>query len=140
MTSIYYKKGYKYQLAEDYQVMDTGIIQGEEKGAYLDFIQLSSGGNLRIKKGYAFDGPSGPAIDTRNFMRGSLVHDALYQLMRERKLDPQTCRDLADKLLRKMCIEDGMWKIRAWWVYKTVKLFARSAASTSHRKVLYTAP
>lgn len=141
MTSIYYKKGFKYQLAEEYSC-EISLQPGKDiESGFIQFKNSKKlGGTLVIKKGYAWDGPSGPAIDTKNFMRGSLVHDALYQLMRERHLDSQICRDPADKILRRMCVEDGMWKIRAWWVYKTVKLFARSASSTSHRKPLYTAP
>ncbi len=70
---------YKYQLMADYILqIDIKPIQNIE----LKFLSLSSEGALPIKKFYAWDGPSGPTIDTRDFMRGSLVHDALYQLMR----------------------------------------------------------
>jgi hypothetical protein len=31
--------------------------------------------NLNILEEYCWDGASGPAIDTQNFMRGSLLHD-----------------------------------------------------------------
>jgi hypothetical protein len=64
----------------------------------------------RISKGYAWDGPSGPTIDTGNFMRGSLIHDALYQLMRTGNL-PTSFRERADLLLRKTCIDDGMRRV-----------------------------
>jgi len=46
-------------------------------------LKADSDGGLLIKAGYSWDGPSGSAIDTKNFMQGSLVHDALYQLLRE---------------------------------------------------------
>jgi len=78
-------------------------------------------GYLTIHKGYAWDGPSGPAIDTRNFMRGSLIHDALYQLMREKQLDKTIYRKKADRLLQKICGEDGMSSLRAWGVYQAVR-------------------
>ena len=39
-----------------------------------------------VEKDYAWDGPSGPTIDTSNSMRASLVHDVLYQAMREEGL------------------------------------------------------
>ena len=79
MTKPYikYRSGYKYQLVEEYQVRVSLIPENDIK---TDFIELSTEGMLIIKKGYAWDGPSGPTIDTPNFMRGSLVHDALYQL------------------------------------------------------------
>lgn len=133
---IKYKAGYKYQLAENYRVQIgiTGhtICQGP--------IKLTVQGFLTIKKGYAWDGPSGPAIDTKNFMRGSLVHDALYQLMRYGRLDPEKYRDTADRLLQQMCIEDGMWKLRAWWVYRAVRTFAARAATPENKRPILEAP
>ena len=45
-------------------------------------------------------GASGPTLDTDDTMElDSLVHDALYQLMREGCL-PQSARKAADKLMR----------------------------------------
>ena len=72
--------------------------------------------------GYAWDGPSGPTIDTKNFMRGSLVHDGLYQLMREGLLAHEEYRKSADDLLRDICVEDGMSKFRAWYVHRAVRI------------------
>lgn len=88
-------------------------------------ISLWAGGRLEIFEHYIWDGPSGPAIDTKTFMRGSLVHDALYQLMREGRLDRKH-RKYADQLLRKICIEDGMAKWRAWYVYHAVRMFGKN--------------
>jgi len=116
---------YKYQLMDDYISM---IKLKPENDIKTPFIELTTGGQLTLKKRYAWDGPSGPTIDTRSFMRGSLVHDALYQLMREKYLDYQEHRKYADELLRELCLEDGMFKVRAWWVYQAVRLFAEIAA------------
>jgi len=135
-TKIQYKSGYKYQLYHDY------ILLTDIKGHYAvvpRFIELYHDGALVVHSGYAWDGPSGPTIDTKSFMRGSLVHDALYQLMRER-LIPQTCRKQADIELHKICLEDGMNKFRAWYVYHAVRLFAASAASGDKQKEIITAP
>ena len=129
MACILYNDGYKYQLKRDYtQVID--IKPSSAIDSY--FITLDPSGLLTIKKGYAWDGPSGPTIDTKNFMRGSLVHDALYQLMRENQLDKAIYRDIADRLLQKMCIEDGMSKLRAWWVYEAVKRFGDPSADPAN--------
>jgi hypothetical protein len=95
------------------------------------FIDLAPDGKLKIYECYAWDGPSGPAFDTKAFMRPSLVHDALYQLMRESELD-QEYREPADVLLREMCIEDGMCRLWAWIVYWAVHCFAGFAAKPSH--------
>ena len=83
-ASISYLKisGYKYQLAEDYS-FETGMeLESAVRGPG-DWVRMSRVGRLKLKRGYAWDGPSGPALDTSDLMRGSLVHDALYQLMRE---------------------------------------------------------
>ena len=85
------------------------------------YIHLSQG-RLVLAEGYAWDGASWPAIDTRTFMRGSLIHDALYQLIREGEL-PKELRIDADKVLKRACLADGMWRFRAWYVYKSVRLF-----------------
>ena len=94
---------YKYQLMQPY-AHDVGIKQHEIDTPYLT---LSGDGVLTIKKGYAWDGPSGPTMDTLNFMRGSLVHDALYQLIRMEVI-PYSQRDLTDRLLQKICRADGL--------------------------------
>ncbi len=113
------RKRYKYALVKDYSThLDI------KPQAHIDtrFIGLTMGGDLIIKEGYAWDGPSGPTIDTKTFMRASLVHDALYQLMREEHLQLDH-RKYADELLREMCLQDGMCGFRTWLVYKAVHLF-----------------
>jgi len=123
---IKYKEGYKYQLAETYQVY---VGLRPERDVLTEYILLSTKGFLSIMEGYAWDGPSGPAIDTKNFMRGSLIHDALYQLIREGKL-AKTFRAAADIALREACLEDGMCSIRAWYVYQGVRNFGGPFAVT----------
>ena len=137
MECIAYKTGYKYQLVNEYSTSIT-ISPGEDITS--EYIHLSAAGEIIIKKGYAWDGPSGPTIDTLNFMRGSLVHDALYQLMRQQKLSKEKYRKPADELLRKMCIEDGMTSVRAWWVYRGVRLGGGSAADPGNKKQIIKAP
>ena len=133
-------KGYKYQLAETYRIRlgpEFNIerrIQHPASAAAMEEVIVVEGplkdgeALLIVRKGYAWDGPSGPTVDTKNFMRGSLVHDALYQLMREGLLS-RDLRDEADKLLRRICIEDGMSAVRAWIVYQGVHRFASFAVA-----------
>ncbi len=139
MECIKYKKGYKYQLVEPFSV-GIPIKPNANISSPSDFIVLTVEGQLTIKKGYAWDGPSGPTIDTLNFMRGSLVHDALYQLMREELLDKEACRGLADSLLQTMCKEDGMSSIRAWWVYQGLRIGGDPASDPDNKKPVTAAP
>jgi len=127
MAKACYRKlhKYKYQLMDDY--ISQIDIKPEQDIGYT-FLSLSSAGLLTIRKGYAWDGPSGPSIDTKNFMRGSLVHDALYQLMRLSALDYRVHRQRADEILREICLADGMSSFRAWYVYQAVHRFAEGGA------------
>lgn len=128
-----YREGYKYQLAEDYKVKTQVITGGGNIRS--DFITLYGDGVIVIKAGYAWDGPSGPTFDSKDFMRGSLVHDAFYQLIREGLLDP-IWRDLADLTLRQFCIEDGMSRFRAWYVFRGVQRFGEQYAKASEDIIL----
>ena len=112
--TIKYRTGYKYWLANDYKVR-TDIVPGVD--IVTEFIELTRDGALTIRHGYAWDGASGPTLDTANFMRGSLVHDALAGLMRDGYLERSTWFTPVNRELRKICIEDGMWRIRAVWVF-----------------------
>ncbi|WP_421775163.1 DUF1353 domain-containing protein [Gracilimonas sp.] len=128
---ILYKKRqhYKYTLVESYsRIID---IRPDEKLGN-NFLYLDTNGKLFISEGYSWDGPSGPTVDTKNFMQGSLVHDALYQLIREQHIDFEY-RNYADELLRDMCMEDSMSKVRAFFVYWAVRLFGASSAKPDTR-------
>lgn len=139
MMPIFYRDGYKYQLVEDYEYQlgpeFPDIIEIET-----DYLFVSDEKVLIVKKGYAWDGPSGPTIDTKNFMRASLVHDALYQLIREGYLDKNVCRILADKILYDSCRRDGMWWLRAKFVYHSVRVFGNPAARSTGKRPLLSAP
>lgn len=126
-SRIKYRDGYKYQLLEDY------TVEINIRGQNIDhpFIKLDPSGLLTIKTGYAWDGASGPARDTKNFMRGSLVHDALYQLMREEHLDHKF-REEADLTLKSIIREDGMNWFSAWAVFIAVDLFAGNKIREKH--------
>jgi len=134
--NIYYKKGYKYQLDRDY-IMNVGIKP--EKNISAMYINLFTDGTLVVRNGYAWDGPSGPTFDTDTFMRGSLEHDALYQLMRM-KLLPLSLRDKADRRLQNCCLQDDMMSLRAWYVYRGVSFGGEDSAKPQNVKKIYCAP
>lgn len=122
---IRYRDGYKYQLLQT-SINKLGFAP--PKDIFTEFISFrAADGVLSVRQWYAWDGPSGPTIDTKDFMHGSLVHDALYQLMREGHL-PLVFKDLADKELHRLCLEDGMSRLRAWYVYQAVRLFGMGSA------------
>lgn len=110
---------YKYELLADYQ---TGTKIKPEMGIHHAYFTLTMGGLLTVKAGYMWDGPSGPAIDTLNFMRGSLVHDVFAQMMRMKLLDYKLCFKPANDELVRICREDGMSKLRCWWVHLGVSV------------------
>lgn len=113
---------YKYHLQRSYAV-DVGIYPTT---AYEipGFLVLTPDGKLLIQQGYQWDGPSGPSVDTDDFMRGSLIHDALYQLIRETGL-VYGWKNQADEELWEACIEDGMPRWRAYYVWLAVKWFGK---------------
>ncbi|BFT31242.1 hypothetical protein D210916BOD24_24180 [Alteromonas sp. D210916BOD_24] len=134
---IEYRADYKYQLASDYRIL-TNIVP--KTAIQTEFIHLDKSGDLLVKSGYAWDGPSGPVVDTEENMRGSLVHDALYQLMRNGWLNARVHRKAADQLFKDICIEDGVSNFRASAYYKALRKFGKPAASPQNKKVITRAP
>lgn len=125
---IRYGTGYKYQLRAGYAVRIPELADPERLPIVTDWIDLDPDGTLRIRPGYAWDGASGPTYDSKSSMRPSLVHDALYQLMRMELLDREQWRDEADAIFRRMCKEDGMWSLLASVWHFMVRRFADPAA------------
>lgn len=158
---ITYKSGYKYQLMiARYKVMlpippggeifdynrnskvvlhDVGPRKGDRSHVKVGpFLSLYPFGRIEIAKGYAWDGPSGPAFDTDNFMTPSMVHDAIYQLMRNQVLPLDPYREIADEMMFEMCKDRGMCGVRAWWCKRGVRRFGKAAASI--KRIIHKAP
>jgi len=134
--SIEYKEGYDYWLVKDYSI-ETGISLGKTVSTKL--LSITAKGLLTIKEGYAWDGASGPAIDTETVKRTSLVHDALYQLIREGYIHP-VHKERADELFieeylkscEKLKKKNALSALRAWYMRKAVDKYG--GASTKPRK------
>ena len=94
---------------------------------HLVIVRGSLGHRLRIKACYAWDGASGPTVDTKATMYAGLVHDALYQLIRLEVL-PMSSRKGVDKLFRRLLKEDGMTFFRRWYFYRAVRWFGAASA------------
>lgn len=132
-----YRAGYNYQLAENeyYQsdIMPVGML------ADTDWLALDGEGLLTIRAGYAWDGASGPVIHTPENMRASLIHDAYYQLIRL-GLVHYAYRAAADRVYRRVCIEDGMSEARAQSHFLALRLFGGAAALAELEPVVLAAP
>ena len=135
-NQIWYTSGYKYQLSRDYTTY-TNIHP--KKKIETDFISLTTDGCLTIKKGYAWDGPSGPTVDDDTNIRGSVAHDAKYQLMRL-QLIPQSYRKLSDQEMKNDLEEDGMkWLRRELW-YWGLRIGGSSSASPKSIRIVRVSP
>jgi len=143
---------YKYITVEDeYTINCKNIRPIKQETFECDFLKFDVDGNLTIKVGYAWDGCSGPTHDDKTNMRAGLVHDALYQLMRQGVIE-RSCQKEADIMLRQIMIEDGMllaenWResvlavTRAWTYYRGVRIAGKkhTKANPEYDKV-YIAP
>jgi hypothetical protein len=119
---------YKYKLAAPYDA-----AWGELGDIALDTKWYSlRNGVLTVAAGYAWDGPSGPTLDTPATMRASLEHDVFYQMIRAGDLPPET-RALGDAILRRRMEEYPSrfkwWaKVRAAYFFRCVRGFGASSA------------
>lgn len=153
-NKLEWTEGYKYRTSKTYWVF-TNIIPFEE--IQIGRITLTVEGLLIIDRGYSWDGPSGITIDTKNFMPGSIAHDALYEILRcptrplDRRCDivrgdqiiihaatHEQVREEADSLLLSMVKADGMSEFRSSYVYKGVRVGGESSAEKPRK--IYTAP
>lgn len=144
MTLRYHRlTGYKYIVAAEFAV-SIPELAGVQLHAPLFALM---GGILTVRPGYAWDGASGPTIDTPATIAASLVHDVLYQCIRSGLL-PATFRATADmvlyRLMRAASTGNRAWiEIRSLYYFAAVRLFGGSAAkprSEEPQDHVYTAP
>lgn len=125
-TCLVYARGYKYQTRRPFAILLPELVGAVAEAVRTDWLELTPDGWLQIRAGYAWDGASGPTWDSKSSMRGSLVHDALYQLIRLGLLSKEW-REPADRVLRRLCEEDKMLAPRAWAWFHSVRIFADPA-------------
>ena len=129
------RRHWKYRLVTDeFYVTGIKIPPHPHDPAFIpavdtEFITMTADGQITVKAGYVWDGASGPTFDTKNTFTASLIHDALYQLMREGLLD-RKWRKRADKILYEILRSRGMWKFRAKLWYRAVRASAGPAAES----------
>lgn len=86
---------------------------------------------LSVKRGYAWDGASGPIINTRDTLVASLVHDVLYQAMRLNLIKSNSeNKKIADKIFFEILKMHGVNSIRRKVWYLAVRLFGKKSTKS----------
>ena len=123
---VYHKGGSKkYVLDESFKEI---IPFKSPKEIITSYAMLDVDGYIVIDSGYEWDGASGPTIDTDNTMDGSLVHDIIYQFLRERRFGSKNwiqraiLRHQADKCIYTMLVNNKMSRFRAWYWYLSLRV------------------
>ena len=115
-----------YQLAKPYRFKTrcrpTQVVS-------IPFVTLEPDGQCVLDTGFAFDGASGPVIQTKSILRCAAEHDAKYRLMREGLLDAKINQPIADSEFREGLIMDGVFSIRAETFYIAVHEFGKKSTS-----------
>lgn len=116
-----YKSGYRYKLDEAYihQLPFTVFDARRIPGGWIELVE----DRLAIASGYAWDGAStGLPWTPKKWIRPSLVHDAIYQLIREGKLMMERRAD-ADMVFYQMLRENQVNIFMALPAYLGVRIF-----------------
>jgi len=108
----------------------------------VDYLELGSKkaqfygktGWIILKPGFTWDGPSGPTIDTDNWLKPSAEHDALYAglkfgvfkdydvTLEGLKLNHEQIRKYADDLMYERLVENGVHEFRAGYSWAGVRV------------------
>ena len=119
----YSKYKYKFKVEENFSI--------ELPFKIPDFVHPYASlkdGILSVKRGYAWDGASGPIINTRDTLVASLVHDVLYQAMRLNLIkSSKENRTIADKNFFEILKMNGVNSIRRKVWYLAVRLFGKKS-------------
>lgn len=147
---LYYRKVlYKYELDADF--MGQTLLR-PDKPIDHEYIYLTTNGVIILKKGYAWDGCSGPTHDDGSNMIAGAKHDAGYQLIRLGLLDI-SCKRLVDEQIEIDIKRDSErvkhpWYLRWWrrvdrfraeYYHKAVEWFGYESARPQVDEV-YSAP
>lgn len=122
----YSEYNYKFKVEENFSIeLPFKIADFEHQYASL------KDGILSIKKGYAWDGASGPIINTQDTLVASLVHDVLYQAMRLNLIKSNNeNKKIADKIFFEILKMHGVNSIRRKVWYFAVRLFGKKSTKS----------
>lgn len=124
--------GFKYQINEDFIIFIEDYKPS--KDIIDEFFEFYTDGTLLIKRGFAWDGPSGPTIDTKDSHIAAIVHDVFYRCIRKGYL-PLSVKPIADKIFYKLLRKNGMFILRAYRWYLGVKLFGKKSCTAPIRTI-----
>ena len=136
VDKLYFTSGYKHMVERDMHVFLPWLT-----GYDLDLfhIRLKPTGWMTIKRGWGWDGCSGPTFDTKSTRRGGCVHDAVSYLMRREHI-PTDYKQLNDCAAYDQWLRDGMWKWRAnLWLWALVH-FGKGSVLPANKRVVKIAP
>lgn len=88
---------------------------------------LNTNGKLIIRSEYGWNRPFWSDFDTKNAMRGGLVHGVLYDLMRYGELNADFRQEVDDQLYYHL-VADGVWRWRARYIWLHAKTFGVAQA------------
>ena len=119
----------KYELTQCVEVMCLYDFPDAE----MTFLRIRNA-RMYFEPGFLWDGPSGPIVDTVDWMVPSLAHDGLYELMRAGKI-PLSFRRNADRQMAVMLKDARMSWIKRVYSYLGVRIMggARIRRSMSKR-------
>jgi len=120
--SFYVEQDGTYTLDESYTAKTFVTGQSVEAAG----ATLLPNGDLVMKAGYNWNGPSGPAVDTANTLVPSGMHDGLYACITALDLvqvAENVLREKADKSYRDSLKTWGVPKWRKFMHFKGVRLF-----------------
>lgn len=126
----YSKVQYKYYLEETVSVQTS--LRPVQSAIVPGYIFLGVDGKMIIYSRYAWDGATG-GVNFKGNRLAVLVHDAIYQLIREGLIDV-SLKAQSDKDLRDMMISEGSWRFVANFFYFCVSRFG-NAFATKKKKV-----
>lgn len=122
---LYSKYHYKFKVEEDLTLRLPVSMPDFEH----DYCMVKNN-IIYIKKGYAWDGASGPVFNTKNTLVASLVHDVLYQAQRLKLIEPSSInRKNADKNFFELLKYFGVNPIRRKIWYLAVRFFGKKSTT-----------
>lgn len=121
-----------YEVTAEYHASSPLLCIDEDVRSEDGSVLQTTDGHLYLFPGFVCDGPSGPTLDTPDFLPGSFIHDGGYKLCREAKVDHRIWRKRYDQVLHDLCELKGMGWFRRQYVYRGVRLFSGFAAKPAN--------